>query len=325
MNCIGLKEYEKYYFLIEKNNILCVCEEEEEYSYNSKVNNLHDKLFRDILNQKEQMINILKRYLNVEINEKEIEQYNSNYITEKYKDKQSDIVYKLKDKNIYFLVEHQSSVDKEMPIRIMEYSIELIRQTIQNDSNSKPSVIPIVIYTGKEKWRVEKEYIKKKERIGNEQVDKLGINVKYNLININEITKRKLIEEKTLIADAMLIEKIRTREEVSKIIREIINNTKEEQKETMERILRYGLIRLFKENEIEDFIKKLYEKGEEEAMSMLDENLKKDEEKIMNKGKKEGMKEGMKEGRREREIEILKLLKQEGVNEKIIKKIECKA
>ena len=56
-------------------------------------------------------------------------------------------------------------------------------------------------------------------------------------------------------------------------------------------------------------------------MSMLDENLKKDEEKIMNKGKKEGMKEG----RREREIEILKLLKQEGVNEKIIKKIECKA
>ena len=60
-------------------------------------------------------------------------------------------------------------------------------------------------------------------------------------------------------------------------------------------------------------------------MSMLDENLKKDEEKIMNKGKKEGMKEGMKEGRREREIEILKLLKQEGVNERIIKKIECKA
>ena len=47
MKYIGMKEYEKYCFLVEENNVLHVCEEEREYNCNNYVNNLHDKLFRD--------------------------------------------------------------------------------------------------------------------------------------------------------------------------------------------------------------------------------------------------------------------------------------
>ena len=96
---------------------------------------MHDKLFRDLLNNKEEMKDFLNKYLKLEINLEDLEKYNSSFITNKYQNKESDIVYKLKNKNIFFLIEHQSKVDKTMLLRLMEYSVEIIRGEIENDRN----------------------------------------------------------------------------------------------------------------------------------------------------------------------------------------------
>lgn len=56
-------------------------------------------------------------------------------ISEKFKNKESDVVYKIKDKNIFLLIEHQSKIDDKMPKRILDYEIE-------------------TIYTGRRKWDV---------------------------------------------------------------------------------------------------------------------------------------------------------------------------
>ena len=52
---------------------------------------------------------------------------------------------------VILLIEHQSSADKKMPAKILQYSAELIKQ--YGDSNqsgrSYPLIIPIVFYTGK--------------------------------------------------------------------------------------------------------------------------------------------------------------------------------
>lgn len=52
----------------------------------------------------------------------------------RFEDRRSEIIYKLKEKPVYFLLEHQSTIDKNMPLRIWEYIGEIMRREnrIQN-------------------------------------------------------------------------------------------------------------------------------------------------------------------------------------------------
>ena len=49
-----------------------------------------------------------------------------------------DVLYKLKDKEVYFLIEHQSTQNTYMAYKIFEYETELInRSYMQNVEKSK--------------------------------------------------------------------------------------------------------------------------------------------------------------------------------------------
>ncbi len=87
----------------------------------------HDKIFKTVLNQKSQVAEFINRILELKekITEKEIEKYDSEYIGNMFEKRQTDIVYKMKEKEIYFLIEHQSQIDYNMPQRILEYEVVL--------------------------------------------------------------------------------------------------------------------------------------------------------------------------------------------------------
>ena len=153
---ITYKEYLKYEELNRKNNnYIQVKEETENYTYDK--NNEHDKVFRDVLSVKEEALILINKALKPkEKIKEEIELYNNRFITSKYKDRESDIIYKVKNKNIFFIIEHQSTIDYSMVYRMLEYSIEIMRQIIQGKENKRktykyPLIIPIVIYTGDKK------------------------------------------------------------------------------------------------------------------------------------------------------------------------------
>lgn len=70
----------------------------------NKIDKIHDKMFRNILSKKREMVKFLNQFGNLEeiIKEEKIEQCATDFITRKYKDKHSDIVYKLKNKQSIF-------------------------------------------------------------------------------------------------------------------------------------------------------------------------------------------------------------------------------
>ena len=43
---------------------------------------------------------------------------------------EADVVYKIKNKNVFILIEHQSSVDYKMSYRIMRYKYAIIESAI---------------------------------------------------------------------------------------------------------------------------------------------------------------------------------------------------
>ena len=198
MKYITYQQYKKY---LKNKNIMSLKEEEVVYhiaedkvyceNIVKEIDKKHDKMFRKILSRKNEMVNFLNGFLDLEekIEETQIIPCPTDFITKFYQSRQSDILYRLKDKPVYYLIEHQSTMDQEMLLRIWDYVGEIIKkETIKQNTNSKkdsiyPIVIPIVIYTGFQKWNLptnfaEKQYESKKYK-------KHAINLAYNLIQEN--------------------------------------------------------------------------------------------------------------------------------------------
>ncbi|MBO5478768.1 MAG: Rpn family recombination-promoting nuclease/putative transposase [Clostridia bacterium] len=234
-----------------------------------KINHKHDKTYRNIISNKNDAAYIINRILNVEeengVKPEELEKYNSSYVTSRLENREADIVYKIKDKNIFFLIEQQTKVDYSMPFRLQEYGLEVKKSAIdikkiKTKGYEIPVVIPIVIYTGKDKWKVSLKINETKD----ERFRKVDLS-KYNLIDINEYKKEDLLKSEHLIDKIFLLEKTETGEEFVEVLKEIIERTKdEEDRKRLTTIIQTSLREKIGKENVDEIIKKM--KGSEVTM-----------------------------------------------------------
>ena len=116
---------------------------------------IHDKSYKDLYSKKEIALDLLKNFVNKEFTKElkveDLTLVNKSYIASDYEECESDIVYKAKigdtEAIFYILLEFQSRVDYTMPIRLLFYICEILREYCKNDKNIKiPAVVPIVLY-----------------------------------------------------------------------------------------------------------------------------------------------------------------------------------
>lgn len=260
-----------------------------------RINNEHDKIFRTVLDKKTDVSKFLNKFLGLNIKTEELEKYNSSYIDPKFKNKEADIVYRIKDKNIFLLIEHQTKIDKDMPYRLLDYSNGIMRSA--SEDKKRPSVIPIVLYTGKTKWKIENETIEKQQFFKEVKL----IDGDFNLIDINDFSKKELLKDDIFITKMMLVEKCKDEIEMVQALEKIENKIKEEDKSTFRRIVKeIWSLRIGTEN-----ANKILEKIEEGSGNMMAvmEMLLAENEKYINIGRQEGMKKGRLEGRQEGRLE----------------------
>ena len=233
------------------------------------------------------------KWLQVEVNASELQIYNNEFINDKYEKRISDIIYKNKEKDIYYLVEHQSKVDKRMPRRIFEYCMGImmaIEKTTKENDGGNPIIVPIVIYTGTNKWNVKTNFIDTQKTYEGYQDYKINLN--YKLIDVNKYSKTELLEKDNKLASMMLLEKCKTKEELKNSIVEIVLKAQDKEKiEWIKQIVNY----VFNDTLGDDANKILdvLEKGEMSDMEDLIERIEINEAKIKRKLIKKGKKEGM--------------------------------
>lgn len=291
-------EYITYHDYLTYKNGTGLKEEGEEYKIQIKtaskhekkeikeINKKHDKVFRKVLSRSDEMAKFLNQFLDIKenITKEELIVCSTDFITKQYQDKHSDILYKLKNKAIYFLVEHQSSVDFKMIERIGTYVEEIMKRERKN--YKYPIVVPIVVYTGFRKWNAKMTLAEKLYHY--KSYKEYEINFKYNLITIHNYSFEELLEKETLFSFIMIMEKCETEKDLifytDKMIEKIKN--KEEKEQMMEIIINIIASKIGKE-QASKMIKKLKEK-EEKSMSPLTKLLLELEEKAISKGKIEG-------------------------------------
>ena len=83
-----------------------------------------------MLSNKKEVVNFLKIHLNMDLSEDEIEKYEKEFRTSIFGSIEADIVYKIKDKNYFILIEHQSTIDDKMAYRIQNYKQAIIDSAI---------------------------------------------------------------------------------------------------------------------------------------------------------------------------------------------------
>ena len=189
-----------------------------------------------------------------------MEKYTSSFVNKIFENREADIVYKYKDKNIFFLIEHQTKIDYTMPYRILEYEIAIMKSAvdirkIKNKEYKLPLVVPIVLYTGKKKWDA-----------------------------------KRYLEESQETSKIMLLEKSESTEETIEMLEKIIPGIKEEDEDLLKRIISI----LFGEKIGEEKTKELIEKingGDEKMLAVVD-MIRNENKMYINIGRKEGRKEG---------------------------------
>lgn len=235
----------------------------------NKIDKIHDKMFRNILSKKREMVKFLNQFGNLEerIKEEKIEQCATDFITRKYKDKHSDIVYKLKNKPIYFLVEHQSTIDKDMVLRMWEYIGEIVRKERMSyyiPNGDYPIIVPFVIYTGYQKWNAKTNFAQRQYQA--KEYRKYQNNLSYNLISVQDYTFEELLDTKSLFGSIMIIEKCQNKEELVTYIEKIIETTENsEDRKAMAEIIDNIIALRVEEKIASEMLEKIKEK---EAISM---------------------------------------------------------
>ena len=241
---------------------------EEGETYQAR-NQKHDKIFKEILDYKKEGVKLLNKYLDLKIEEKDIEKYTRKFVLPELENRESDVIYKLKNEQIFFLIEHQTKVDYSMPFRMLEYIVEIMRSAVsrekmQNKSEKLPIVVPIVIYTGKENWKVPRLLQERQAYYG-----KTNLEFKYNLVDGSKISKEELMKENSILSKAILLEKLDNPEEILEILKDVTTKDLDsDEKYFINLILKY----LFPEKLSKDETKEILEnlKGKEDDTMFID-------------------------------------------------------
>ena len=275
---------------------------DEEYFYETKeerkIHNEHDKLVKKILEKPREVEFVVRKALGIK-EKLEIEEVRNEFITIDYRGKQVDLLYKIKGKEVYLLIEHQSTQDVKMPYRILEYEVQIIDRSFRKNNyqtEKLAKVIAIVIYTGPGEWKMPQrlEEIQISFNYSKKILEDYDLTIGYNLLDINKLSKEELLEGETLFGRMMLVERARREEELIEILEEILPLTKDNEREDVINILRYILVKDIGEEKAKEYIKKL-EEGVIE-MSGYVNYLRQDREATMLKMRNEGKKEGKRAG-----------------------------
>ncbi len=148
---------------------------------------------------------------------------------------------------------------------------------------------------------------------------------RYNLIDINNLTEKELLEDDTFITKMMLIEKSKNTEETVETIEKVIERTKEEDKDVLIRIIKIVLKEKLGEDEVKRLVNKIEEGRKKEVLAVLD-MIERENQMYIDIGRKEGIKEKsieiakklFKMGLTKEQVEEATQLKKEEI-EKIVK------
>ena len=213
-----------------------------------------------------------------------------------------------------------------MPKRILNYEIEIMKSAeshngTQEKGKEMPIIIPIVIYTGRKKWNVEGYIQNCRKKLNRLESFRLG---NYYIIDNNTYTDEELLNDKFFISKLMLLERMKTTEELYINLKKVIKKeTNEANIELLENIINFIYKKKLGKSYTKELIGEVAKKSikKEGGKDMILEMIENENRALIQKGRREGKREGKQEGKIEGAIEIAKNMLKEKLDINFIMKM----
>ncbi len=276
--------------------------------------NIHDSGYKRLLSNRTIFRQLVETFVNEEwvhsLDFDTSEPLDKSFISEHYKETESDLIFKIQGHDrevyIYILIEFQSTVDKFMALRVLNYITNFYMDYIANNNDVKklPAVFPIVLYNGVAPWTAPvnlSELIEQTPPLG-----RFALDFEYFLIAENEFSKEALLKIRNIVAILFLAE---SHYDIEALKTELVNLfSSESDKEAVSLLLNwFKQLALHGRIDPDDYQSLEYKYRSKEEVTMLVSALEEDRQKLFQsglregeqKGKQEGLLEGKQEGRLE--------------------------
>ncbi len=283
----------------------------------NQTDNPHDKGYKRIFSIKKHFLHFIQKYIALdwmmELEEKDLELIDKEFITDQFDTYESDLVYKVYTKEgviyLFFLLELQSYNDFTMPFRLLIYMtaiwLDHFKNCNKNKRNQKdyklPAIMPIVLHNGERNWTASCRF---SQMINNAELfGKYVVDFEYALVSVNTLTESKISNSNTLIDNIFLADKKRTRQDWTDGIAELMQRIRAMDTNDLNEWITWfsNVIRKLNEDERGELITQLKEGDEKDMCSSFERLLNKEKA----DGRAEGWKDGKTKGKAEAVIELL--------------------
>jgi hypothetical protein len=208
----------------------------------------HDKGYKYLLSVKRVFIQLLKSFVGQDwvnnIDEDSVERIDKSFILQDFKGKESDLVYKVRINGrevfFYILLELQSTVDYQIPYRLLQYMLEIwrtiIKDTGKKESTRKdfklPVIVPCVLYNGRYNWTACTSF--KETLVANEFFHDYILDFKYILIDVVRYEEEELLQLGNLIGAVFYIDQKPQYDEMIKRLKKLVDLLKKLSKSYMQ-------------------------------------------------------------------------------------------
>ncbi len=283
--------------------------------------NIHDTGYKRLFSDKRIFRQLLETFVDLDwvkdIDFDSCELLDKSFVSDHYKETESDIIYKVKlreqDLYIIILLEFQSTIDRFMSLRFLNYISNFLMDFVQSAKQkprSLPAVFPLLLYNGDKKWTAPQALDQLID--GNELLGNYGIRFQYFKIAENEFSKEKLLKISNLISTLFLAEAYYDPKELEERLISLFE--KEEDKRGISLLLNW-FFNLREHGRISpgdyDKLERVY-KDKEEVKEMLITALKKEKQAIYEEGKQDGIQEGLQEGLHAKSVKVAERMLRKG-------------
>ena len=202
----------------------------------------HDSQYKDLFSNSTLVAELLRSFVAEDfvqhLDFATLKKLNSHFVTGKYRKREADIIYEIQFQGspvyIYLLLEFQSTVDRLMSLRLLEYIVQFYKDLLKVDNQETlPPVFPLVLYSGDRKWSAPIQF---KELVSASSMPGKYIpNFRYYKIAINEITKERLQNIRNAVASIFFVEKSSPKE-LAENIQQFVQLIKSEKPEVTQLI-----------------------------------------------------------------------------------------
>lgn len=173
-------------------------QEAKEKDMTEKIKENLDKNIEALLEDEQEVSKIINDYFKIQICD-----INSENLEKKqFKENKKSKIFKVKEKDIYFIIKLEKTPNYNIPYIIFNECIELIKKLKEDYKEKKPVIIPIIIYIGNEKWNIQHN-----NRIRYTSFEENNMELGYNILDFNLYKTKEIKSKKSKINKYILLKK----------------------------------------------------------------------------------------------------------------------